>query len=108
MRRLRILALCGLLAVAAGCGVDRDGAASLLVSNLSSYRARCLVSDGTDVYPFWVESNVESSVLLDMGEYQVKIELYQGSQVLTARLIPVSLIQVGRVHQIVVKDEWIK
>ena len=50
----------------------------------------------------------ESSVLLEMGEYRVKIELTQGDQVIGARTIPLSLTQIGRVHQITVKNEWLQ
>lgn len=108
MRTLGILTLCGLLTVLTGCGVDREGSASLLVSNFSSYRVRCQVSDGTAADSFWVESEEESSVLLEMGEYRVKVELTQGDQVIGARTIPLSLTQIGRVHQITVKNEWLQ
>lgn len=99
--------LCGTLIGLCSCTVDRDGAANLLVSNSSSLRARCLVDDGVSVVGFWVESLEESSLLLDIGEYRVKIELYRGERAAAARLYTLSMTTIGRVHQLLIDDSWV-
>jgi len=88
------------------CTVDSEGAANLLLSNLSTMRVLCKVDDGLGVSTYWVESLEEKSLLLDMGEYRVKIELYRGGQAVSARLYTLSLTQVARVHQIVIENNW--
>ncbi len=106
-KRFGILVLfCALIAVS-GCALDTDGSAHLLVSNLSTMRAHCLVDDGLTVQSYWVESLEENSLLLEMGEYRVKIELYRGGQAQLGRLYTLSLSRVGRVHQIVIEDNWL-
>lgn len=107
MKTLRILPIVCLLMLLSGCAVDSEGSAHLLVSNLSSYRVRCLVDDGGLAADFWLESKAEKSVLLEMGEYRVKLELYQGGQAMAGRLYTLSLTKVARVHQIAIDNSWL-
>jgi hypothetical protein len=105
-KALCLIVLCALMFLSA-CSLETVGAAHLQVSNRGTYRVQCLVEDGTGVFTFWVEAGADHSVLLDLGEYRVKVELYRADRGVAGRYYTLSLTEVGRVHQIAVDDTWV-
>lgn len=105
-KAMMIVILAGLVLMPA-CKLETVGAAHLQVLNSSAYRVHYLVDDSLAVTDYWVEAGKAHSVLLELGEYRVKVELYQGSQAVAGRLYTLSLTAVGRVHQITVDNSWV-
>lgn len=107
MKKKMLMVFLTILVIMSACKMETDGAAHLQVLNSSRFRVHYLVDDGLTVSDTWVEAGQSHSVLLELGEYRVKVELYEGSQAVAGRLYTLSLTAVGRVHQITVDDGWV-